>query len=376
MTDRTPGPRPTRPAILVVEDEPALARALLRTLDDGAVDVHHARTTSEALALHGRHAPGARGPDGAGRLEEGCGIVVVVTDVGLPDGDGLDLVGRLRAVDPSLGAVVTTGLDDGDVADRAVALGVQGFLHKPFGLAEVRVNVANARAWRIADRAARADRAVLEAEVASRTEQLRHSRAETIRRLALAAEARDGETGAHLERMSRCSEVLARRAGLDRETCETIRVAAPMHDVGKIAIADEILRFDGTFDAAQRAAMAEHTRIGWEILAGSGSPLLEVAAGIARWHHEWWDGTGYPDGLAGRAIPLEARIVALADVWDALRSARRYKPAFDVDRAVSLVRAERGTHFDPELVDLLLADVDELEAIRALHADDGLALAR
>ena len=151
------------------------------------------------------------------------------------------------------------------------------------------------------------------------------SRWETIRRLSMAAEYRDPETANHLERMSAYSEILARRAGLPGERCAEIRLASPMHDIGKLGIPDEVLTYAGPFDEDRRAVMNQHTLFGWEILHGSDSSLLETAAVIARSHHEWWDGTGHPFGLAGHDIPVEGRIVAIADVFDALASRRRYK---------------------------------------------------
>lgn len=355
MSGDAPGSDRGRSAVLVVEDEPALSRALCRVLGDRFDVVLAARSVAEALVLYERHP---------------LLIDVVVADIGLPDGDGLDLVTALRLQDPSLGAVVATGVDRDDVVSRAVALGVQGYLHKPFEMNEARINVENARRWRRMDQENRAHRDRLEHLVRARTAELSQSRSETIRRLAVAAERRDPETGNHLERMSAYSAVLARRAGLTAEHCERIRLASPMHDIGKIGIPDEILNHDGPFDEAQRQAMRRHTVIGHEILDGSSSVLLQMGAAIARSHHEWWNGSGYPDGLVGEDIPLEGRIVAIADVFDALLSARRYKPAFTVERTVAMLAEQRAAQFDPRLLDLFLDDVDELLFIRDAFTDD------
>ena len=341
--------------LLIVEDEPALARALGRHLGGSFDAVHVAGSAAEAEVVHGRH---------------GAGIDVVLADVGLPDGDGIDLVARLRRTDPAIGAVVATGVDDAQTAERAVQVGVQGYLLKPFQMTEVQVNVANAGHWRRLEQENRRHRDRLSSLVDARTRALARSRAETIHRLAVAAEHRDLETSSHLERMSAYAAILARRAGFDRETCEDIRVASPMHDIGKLGIPDHVLLHDGPFTPEQRKIMCTHTLLGHRILSGSESPLLELGATIALTHHEWWDGSGYPYGLGRDHIPIAGRIVAIADVFDALSSPRRYKRAFSIDECVHQLRSERGTHFDPDLVDLFLEGLDELLFIRSAHPDE------
>lgn len=343
--------------LLVIEDEPVLARALARRLEPMFDHVTVAASAAEAIGVH---ASGSFG--------------VVFTDVGLPDGDGIDLVARLRTVDPALGAVVATGVDDPSTSRRAVELGVQGYLLKPFQMSEAEVNVANAGHWRRLELDNRRHRERLAGLVDARTRALSRSRAETITRLAVAAEHRDLETSSHLERMSAYAAILARRAGLDREACEDIRLASPMHDIGKLGIPDHVLLHPGAFNAEQRRIMNTHTVLGHRILTGSESPLLELGATIALTHHEWWDGSGYPRGLSGTDIPLAGRIVAIADVFDALASPRRYKRAYSLDETVAQMGAERERHFDPELLDLFLADLDELLFIRAAHPDPDLAM--
>jgi diguanylate cyclase (GGDEF)-like protein len=193
------------------------------------------------------------------------------------------------------------------------------------------------------------------------------SQAETIRRLAFAAEFRNAETGRHTERMSRYCELLARKLGVDDERCELIRLASGLHDVGNIAIPDRILLKPGTLSASERRVMERHAEIGHRLLAGSPSELLELAAVIALTHHERFDGTGYPRGLAGEAIPLEGRVAAVADVFDAITSNRVYRPALSFDEAVEELRAGRGEHFDPLVLDLF---VDSLDDVRAIAADE------
>jgi putative two-component system response regulator len=192
---------------------------------------------------------------------------------------------------------------------------------------------------------------------------LRRSREETINRLARAAELRDDDTGSHIERVSRYSELIAARLGHDPDQREQLRIASPMHDVGKIGIADAILHKPGPLDPGERAEMQRHAEIGRGILAGSGAEILDLAAEIAWTHHERFDGGGYPRGLEGDQIPLEGRIVAVADVFDALTNDRVYRPAFSYADAIEMMRAERGSHFDPEVLDAFLDADLEIRAI-------------
>jgi diguanylate cyclase (GGDEF)-like protein len=209
-------------------------------------------------------------------------------------------------------------------------------------------------------------------------DELRSSRAETITRLAHAAEFRSLETGAHVERMSKYCAALARRLGLPEERIALIRIASTLHDVGKIAIPDEVLLKPGPLTSEERRVMQQHPELGHELLAASSSEVLEVAASIALTHHEHFDGSGYPHGLAGEEIPLEGRIAAVADVFDALRSDRVYRSAIPFDQAVELMRQGRGTHFDPEVLDLFIECLPDIEgsvavAPKPLPAADQLA---
>ncbi len=187
---------------------------------------------------------------------------------------------------------------------------------------------------------------------------LKRSREETIHRLSRAVEMRDMDTGGHIVRIAEYAAEIARRLGLENDRVELIRVASPMHDVGKLGIADHILRKREALDADERREMKRHTTIGYEILSGTGADVLEMAATIALTHHERFDGTGYPRELAGDLIPIEGRIVAVADVYDALTSDRVYRKAFSHEDAVEMMRAERGTHFDPVALDAMLDLLD------------------
>lgn len=195
-------------------------------------------------------------------------------------------------------------------------------------------------------------------------DQLALSQEETIMRLSIAVESRDAETGQHIERMGRYCALLAEKLGWSEGACELLRVASPLHDVGKIAIPDSVLQKPGALSPDERKQMEEHAAIGHRILAGSDSPLLDLAARIALTHHEKWDGSGYPNGLKGEDIPVEGRIAAIADVFDALTSDRVYRPAMPLDKALGILQEGRGTHFDPEILDQFFNSIDEVIAIR------------
>jgi methanogenic corrinoid protein MtbC1 len=198
-------------------------------------------------------------------------------------------------------------------------------------------------------------------EVEGRSSELRRAlteleiaQAETVRRLSMAVEFRDEDTGAHIERIGRFSRLLAEQIGMDEEFCERIFHASPLHDVGKVAIPDAILLKPGPLTPEERAIVETHAEEGYRLVAGSSSAILEMAATIALSHQEKWDGSGYPRGLAGEAIPIEGRIVAIADVFDALTSDRVYRKAFPVEKAVKIMLEERGRHFDPVLLDAFM----------------------
>jgi HD-GYP domain-containing protein (c-di-GMP phosphodiesterase class II) len=216
---------------------------------------------------------------------------------------------------------------------------------------------ATALGWRIGEHR----RAALEQEIDSRSGELERAfneleiaQAETVRRLSMAVEFRDEDTGAHIERIGRFSTLLAEQVGMDPDFCRTLSHAAPLHDVGKVAIPDAILLKPGELTPEERAIVETHAEEGHRLLRGSSSSILELAATIALSHHEKWDGSGYPRGAAGEAIPMEGRLVAVADVFDALTSDRVYRRAFTVEEAVEMMLEQRGRHFDPVLLDAFM----------------------
>ena len=225
--------------------------------------------------------------------------------------------------------------------------------------AAVLVGAATVLGWRLGEDT----RAALKREIDGRSGELEHAlaelenaQAETVRRLAMAVEFRDEDTGAHIERIGRLSGLLAEQIGMDEEFCARLRYAAPLHDVGKVAIPDAILLKPGPLTPEERAIVETHAEEGHRLVGGSSSSILDLAATIALSHQEKWDGSGYPRGLAGEEIPLEGRIVAVADVFDALTSDRVYRKAFSVKEAVRMMRAERGRHFDPDSARCLHGD--------------------
>ena len=247
-------------------------------------------------------------------------------------------------------------------------------------LMAVLVGAATVLGWRLGEDT----RAALKREIEGRSDELEHAlselesaQAETVRRLAMAVEFRDEDTGAHIERIGRLSALLAEEIGMDGEFCTRLRYAAPLHDVGKVAIPDAILLKPGPLTPEERAIVETHAEEGHRLVGGSSSAILDLAATIALSHQEKWDGTGYPRGLAGEEIPLEGRIVAVADVFDALTSDRVYRKAFSVEEAVRMMRAERGGHFDPLLLDAFMKIIERAgDDVRAPEKAEPLALVK
>lgn len=291
---------------------------------------------------------------------------LVIVDYMMPALDGVAFIQRFRATPgrADIPLLMVTANDEMDVRYRALEGGANDFLTKPLDKIEFKARMRNMPALR-ANQKRLEDRASwLAEEVLKATDEIVRRERETILRLSRAAEFRDPETGDHIQRMAHYSWMIAVRLGLPLEQQQLILEAAPMHDVGKVGIPDHILLKPGKLDDAEFAVMKQHPVIGHQILSDSGSPLLQMAAVIALSHHEKFDGSGYPLKLKGEAIPLVGRIVAVADVFDALTSARPYKPAWEMDRAVSFMRAQRGVHFDPQCVDVFMDRLEEIETVR------------
>lgn len=277
---------------------------------------------------------------------------IAIVDYQMPGMNGIKLIELLRAAEggEDKPIVMVTADRETDIKLGAIRAGAMEFLTKPLEPVEFKARLANLARLSLAQRAL-ADRADwLRSEVDKATAELRRREEEVIERLTIAAGYKDRETAQHTIRMARYCGLLARELGMDEAHCRDIQLAAPMHDIGKVGIRDAVLLKQGPLSDDERAHINEHTRIGAAILANPESDLLKLAAEIAAAHHEKWDGTGYPFGIGGEAIPLVGRIAAVADVFDALTSARPYKPAWSVARAFDLLDAEAGTHFDPRCV--------------------------
>ena len=302
---------------------------------------------------------------------------LLIVDYMMPPPDGLEFIRRFRENPGNADIPVLMITADHEKETRYAALetGANDFLTKPIDNAEFRARLHNMLALRRSQKALTDRAAWLADKVAEATGEILAREREMIVRLSRAAEYRDPETGAHIQRMSNYSRLIANQIGLPPAEQDLILRAAPMHDVGKIAIRDEILLKPGKLDAEEFAIMKTHAVKGYELLRGSASSLLDAAALIAWTHHEKFDGSGYPRGLAGDAIPLHGRIVAVADVFDALTSERPYKKAWKIEDAVRNLEEGAGSHFDPHCVDAFVARLDDALAIRARFHDESPVLA-
>ncbi len=287
----------------------------------------------------------------------------------MPGGSGLDLLDQVRQTLPDTAAIMLTAEGDTAKAIRALTAGAYGYLIKPVERQELLIQVASALERQRLVIENRQYLHELEAKVREQTRDIRRAHEETIHRLVKASLYRDEETGAHIKRTGWYSELLAATIGWDGERVEQIRLAAPMHDIGKIAIPDAILCKPGRLTPDEFITMQTHARLGAKLLGGSQSPVLRMAHEIALAHHERWDGSGYPSGLRGTEIPEAARIVAIVDVFDALIHDRVYRPALPEAEVLEALRAGRGTHFDPELLDVFMSLLPEMYAIAAAVTD-------
>jgi putative two-component system response regulator len=295
---------------------------------------------------------------------------LVIVDHMMPNMSGVDFIRQFRLTSSrgDIPVLMVTANDEQQVRYDALESGANDFLTKPLDKTEFRARMRNMLALRASQRRLEDRASWLAEEVLKATDQIRLRETEIVMRLSRAAEFRDPETGDHLQRMAHYSWMIATQMGLPIEKQQLLLLAAPMHDVGKVGIPDHILLKPGKLTDDEFAVMKEHPVIGHRILSGSTSPLLQMAAEIALNHHEKFDGTGYPMGLKGDAIPIVGRIVAVADVFDALTSARPYKPAWAVERAVQFMRDQRGRHFDPECVDAFFNQLPQIEMVRQRFA--------
>jgi len=292
---------------------------------------------------------------------------LVVSDFTMPGMNGLELVDRLRSAYgyEDVPMVMISGSDDSAIRYQALDMGVTDFLRKPIDVAEVKARLRNLLKLREAQASLRNRAEWLDREVSRATAALSAREEEVILRLSRAAEYRDRDTGAHIVRMANYCRIVGGAMGLDEGQCQTLFLAAPMHDIGKIAVSDAILLKPGKLTPEERSVMEMHTLHGFQILSGSDSDLIRQAAEIAVSHHERWDGTGYPARVKGEAIPLYGRVAAVADVFDALTNARPYKHAWQPDEALAYMKACSGTHFDPACIQAFSDRFDDVLAVNA-----------
>jgi len=341
--------------IVIVDDSPIMI-ALLKKLVSALSPALPVAFTSAAAALEWC---AANEPD------------LVLVDYLMPDLDGLQFAEHFRAIPGTAQTplLMLTATSDRDLRRRALQLGINDFLNKPFDTIELQARVRNMLALRESQKKLANHALLLADEVAKATSEIVAREHETLLCLGRAAEHRDPETHEHILRMSNYSRLIAHELGLPARECELLVVASPLHDIGKIGTPDHNLLKPGRLTRAEFEIMKQHTVIGERILMNSVSPILRMGAQIAISHHERFDGTGYPNRLKGAQIPLCGRIVAVADVFDALTSPRPYKKAWSVERACELIRKTRGAHFDPVCVDAFLSVFEEILRIRAHHGD-------
>ncbi len=321
--------------LLLVDDEATNLQVLRHTLQDN-YRLLFAKEGKTALEL-----ARAEQPD------------LILLDIMMPEISGYEVCTQLKAQDETsfIPVIFITALSDSADEEKGFDLGAVDYIIKPFSPSVVKARV-------------RTHLSLVHAE------EVLDTRLKIIQSLGRAAEYRDNETGMHVVRISHHAKRLALQAGYSEDAAQELFNAAPMHDVGKIGITDSILLKPGSFEPDEWAIMRKHTEIGAQIIGDHRSPLLQLAATLARSHHEKYNGKGYPQGLKGEEIPHQVRILSLVDVFDALLSTRPYKQPWPLSDALALIKKERGEHFDPELVDLFLADIAAHLDIQKQFADN------
>ena len=351
-----------KPTILVVDDEARNLRLMEAMLIPMGYGVQLTGNGTEALELISKTPPD-----------------VILLDVMMPGMDGYEVARILKSREETqaIPVVMVTALREVEDRVKALEAGADDFLTKPVDKSELTARVRSLVKVKAFHDHMKHYQQELEAAVERRTRALQTalSRLEaasldTVYRLSMAAEYKDEDTGAHIKRMSNYSAVVARALGIAQATCRRILHAAPMHDVGKIGIPDRILLKPGKLTAKEWEIMKQHTLIGGRILEKGDTTHLRLAEIIALSHHEKWDGSGYPRGLAGKKIPLVGQIVAISDVFDALTSRRPYKEPFSLEKSFAIIREGRGSHFAPHVVDAFFGAEKELLAIKARYQDE------
>ncbi|BFR47230.1 response regulator [Nitratidesulfovibrio sp. HK-II] len=356
-------------SVLVIDDQEGLRRSLCAYLEDMDYETLEAADGRLGLEVLDTHLPD---------------VEAVIVDLNMPVMDGYAFLAHASKRAPDLPTIVLSGVGVVDDAIRAMRAGAWDFITKPlhdFNILQLTLDKVLERARLLRENRAYQQR--LESMVRERTAEIERTRRQIIQRLSRAAEYKDNETGMHVIRVGEISALLGRALGLPEDRCDMLRQCAPLHDVGKIGIPDSILLKPGALDSGEWELMRRHCSFGCELLGplergearasctshrvaqeDEGNPFLALARTLALLHHERWDGTGYPFGLPGPDVPLEARIVSLVDVYDALRSERPYKRPFSREECRDAIAAGSGTQFDPAVVRAFLDNLDAIEAIR------------
>ncbi|QCU89899.1 HD domain-containing phosphohydrolase [Thiomicrorhabdus sediminis] len=336
--------------ILAVDDEPINLKLLERILsNNGYTSILTETDPRNVSAIYQTNRPD-----------------LILLDLNMPHCDGYQVMAQLKALnDPLLPPIVIlTAQNTEQFLVKALEAGARDFVTKPFKVDELLVRVKNLIEIQLAHKSLYMQKVDLEKMVLQRTRQLHEERLQIIQRVGWAAEFNEKENGNHILRISNISALLAKNLGFDDYQCELILNASSMHDIGKINIPDSILSKPGKLDAQEWEVMKQHTLLGAQILDGNDSDLMTMAKEIALTHHEKWDGSGYPNGLAGDEIPMVGRIVAVADVFDSLTSSRPYMQKWTVEAAIELIKDLSGKHFDPKVVSVFESELEEIIKIK------------
>lgn len=344
------GIHPCNVQILVVDDQALVRVELKHILKRIGFQVLEAESAPKALAI----------------LDE-QDIELLLCDICMPGMSGLELVRKLAPRMPDTAIVMVSGMDDMELAMDCLSQGAYNYILKPFKTNGIIIAVANALRRRMLELEHRDRESILARKVREQTLELRNSREEIAFRLLTACEKRDNETGDHVRRIGYYAAQLAALMGWGIDEVECIQIAAPMHDIGKIGVPDRILQKKGPLTDKEWDIMRGHTLLGANILKDSSVPFIAMGGRIAEFHHERFDGTGYPKGIAGKAIPIEARITTLVDVYDALCCRRVYKEPWNEIQALEYVKSQRALLFDPEILDIFVAHYDLMRKIMTEH---------
>lgn len=330
--------------LLIIDDNPTNVVLLERTLtSEGFTSILSITDPRKAESIYRAYKPD-----------------LVLLDINMPYLDGYQVMAQFKEIEGEsyIPVLVLTALQDDQTRIRALSEGAQDFLAKPFEKLETITRIENMLRIRLLHNEVKNQNSILEEKVKQRTRELNETRLEVIYRLGRAAEYRDNETGQHLVRISHMSSLLGKLTGITSSEIELLFNTTPMHDIGKISTPDHILQKNGKLTREEWEIMKTHTTVGADLLDGHDSELMVYARDIALTHHEKWNGTGYPKKLKGAEIPLTGRITGIVDVFDALTSTRPYKGSYPVQRVCEIMRKERELHFDPELIDVFLSNIE------------------